>query len=240
MIISFRAATSPIVAARSLSEKGVLDMKKLLALSVASFVLSTSASALAAEDKATLGKLQDQAQVIVTGKVTDVRSDEFDLDYGPNTITVELDRFGWTGKETKYLDKGESVTVKGIIDDDLFEGREIEAYSVQLNDSYVYYYSEHSEPVYYTYYYSTDALQATVSGKVVKIDDRDVTLKTKTGEMTIDTSALDYDPFDDEGFQKIETGDRIWVTGSIDNKLFQDNEIIAQGLIELSQHTLTK
>lgn len=211
-------------------------MKNAFLATLLTGTLIASAGASMAADKP-LKNIKDQSPVVLTGTVGEIRSDEFDLNYGNNTITVELDRFGWDGDETKYLIPGESVTVNGFIDDDLFEGREIEAYNIRMNDSFVYYYTSQDYPIYhYTYNTRTplrDGAFVTAQGRVTDIAGRELTIQTSEGSVIVDTSKLDYDPFDDEGLQNIKIGDTIYTYGEVDKGFFESDEIMAEGIIEM-------
>ena len=44
-----------------------------------------------------------------------------------------------------------------------------------------------------------------------------------------------YNPLDDEGYQKIDVGDRVKVTGNIDNDLFEGKELMADSVIKLNR-----
>ncbi len=200
---------------------------------------------------ATLESVNDNAYVKVTGNIGEIRADEFDLNYGQKSVIVELDRFGWSGNETKYLVPGESVTVTGFVDDDLFEGREIEAYNIRLNDSFVFYYTNddvNPSDAYVANTYNSrnakdvanksstalrDGTYVTMSGVVSKIDGSEFTLTNGANSMIVDASLIGYDIFDDEGLQKIENGDRVYVYGDIDEGFFEEKEIIADGVVEL-------
>lgn len=187
-------------------------------------------------------QMEDGNLVSLTGTVAEIRGDEFDLNYGGNQmVTVELDNFGFSGDETEYLTQGENVTVTGVVDDDLFEGREIEATNVSLNDSYVLYY--YDTPNYNTMDNNSnssameDGTYATMTGTVQNIDGMVAMVKGATMSMNVDFSDLGYNPFDDEGMQKIEKGDRVYVTGEIDSDFFSDKELMASSVIELRQQS---
>ena len=205
-----------------------------------------------------INQLKDDSMVVITGMVAEIDGDEFMLNYGGNQmLTVELDRFGFDGEETQYLTVGESVTVSGYIDDDLFEGREIEARDVRLNDSYVYYYYDtpNLSQNYGSYNNSTtvtadmndsetemqstqnmeDGTYFSMTGSVTAIDGMMATVEGNNQTISVDMSELGYDPTDDEGLQKIEIGDRVFVYGEIDDGFFTDKQLMASGAVELQQ-----
>lgn len=186
-----------------------------------------------------LNVMNDGSNIAMTGQVGEIRNDEFDLHYGydDNTnrmITVELDKFGWTGNETRYLSAGENVTVYGFIDDDLFEGREVEAYQILLNDSFVTYSYDTSDLSLPRSSYSSpeDGSYVTASGIVTDVDGEEFTVSDGTNTIRVEANDLGYDPFDNDGFQKIENGDRVYVYGELDKDFFESNEIDAERIIE--------
>jgi len=164
--------------------------KKLFTTLITCSILSVSGQVYAEKLQKPLTALKDNAPVVLSGTVGDVRSDEFDLIYETDKITVELDRFGWTGNETNYLIPGESITVSGFIDDDLFEGREIEAYNVRLNDSFVYYYTADDYPTYFYIYDENYTLEnetlISTKGKVSNINGNKFTVTNNAGSIRVD------------------------------------------------------
>ena len=114
-------ALSSLAAAQSQKQTSIIDKKAI-------------------ELTSTIENMADQSPVVLTGIVGDVRADEFNLYYASNAaIIIELDRFNWSDKATDILSQGETVTIKGFIDDDLFEGREIEAYDLHVHERSTYY-----------------------------------------------------------------------------------------------------
>lgn len=191
----------------------------------------------------TLSGFRDGAPVVLTGNITEIRSDEFDLNYGSGMITVELDGWKWTGNETAYLEVGDSVTVSGKLDDDLFEGREVEADNLYLSDKRVYYYTDDSYPSYYMTYNSYDTTPETMDdgsyltmrGQVSNVNGDEFTLTSATGmSMIVDVDDLDNNPLDNTGTQ-IKNGDIVSVYGEIDDGFFEDKEIEADSVILLSR-----
>ncbi|MGE4307100.1 MAG: hypothetical protein AB7E24_24075, partial [Novosphingobium sp.] len=59
-------------------------------------------------------------------------------------------------------------------------------------------------------------------------------LDTGLLDYRVDTDKLYYDPFDDKGIQHVAVGDRVSVTGTMNNAhLFDTREIEATALTEL-------
>lgn len=185
----------------------------------------------------------DQSPVVLTGTIQSVSDDEFVLSYGSGNITVEMEDWNWNGENMKNLRVGDRVTVTGQIDDDLFEGREIEADNIYLTASNVYYYREGStaSPIMGTAYRSPntstmagDGTFVAMSGRVSNINGKEFTLTDENNmTMQVDTGELGYDPLDAEGVQRVREGDMIQVYGEVDEDFFERKEILASRVISL-------
>ena len=45
---------------------------------------------------------------------------------------------------------------------------------------------------------------------------------------------MPYDPLDEDGYQQIEVGDRVSVTGRVDEDLFEGRELVADSVVTLT------
>ena len=175
----------------------------------------------------------DGSYISLSGTVTSSDADSFMLDYGEGMVFVEMDDWDWYGDAYGILPEDE-VTVYGYVDDDLYETTSIEASSVYVEDLNTYYYASGAdeESVNYisTTWYDYDY---TVTGIVDSVSGREFTIDTGTRQMTVDTMQLGYNPLDDEGFLKIEKGDRVTVYGDLMLSVFDDREISAEALVKL-------
>lgn len=186
----------------------------------------------------------NQADITITGDVISQVGDEFTLDYGDGIITVEMDDWDWYN-EAAWINPGETVTVRGEIDDDLYQIKTIEADSVYVFDRATYYYAsdtDEEDSAYWTYSYYDPAMAPDgtwfgLAGTVSKVNDSEFTLDTGYNEVKIETSYLNYNPLDDIGFQQIDAGDRVYVTGELDRNFFDKNEIDANSIVTLAQDT---
>ena len=232
-------------------------IKNKLIASLMAVTFMTGASVTQAADTTTenpLPQFTDPSRVTLNGQIAEVREDEFDLNYGSGIITVELESWGWDEENMSRLRQGDSVTVSGIIDDDLFEGREIEADNVYLNREFVFFApmgANASEGTAQTGQNSNrndvnnfeameDGSYLTLTGTVTAVDGDDFTLNTGTGSMKIDTDELDYDPFDEDGLQKLQQGDRVQVYGEIDEDFFESKKLEADRIVTLSQSQMSR
>ena len=70
----------------------------------------------------------DDTWITISGKVESVSPNQFELDYGSGTVTVEMDD-GDRDADAYKIYNGDEVTVTGLIDDDFYEVTTIEASS---------------------------------------------------------------------------------------------------------------
>jgi|AACY02.3.fsa_nt_gi hypothetical protein len=59
---------------------------------------------------------------------------------------------------------------------------------------------------------------------------RQLTLETGAYKISVDTIGMAYNPLDDEGYQQIDEGDRIYVSGAVDVGVFDENELAASAI----------
>jgi hypothetical protein len=178
----------------------------------------------------------DRTWININGTVEAVEADAFELDYGDGVITVEMDD-GDRDADAYQLLRGDTVSVTGMIDDDFFTSTSIEAASVYV------------EEVGTTFYASAvddeDIDRATmngpgpvgvseviVQGEVTDVSRASFVIDNGTRSIAIDVSRLGYDPLDDDGYQRIEVGDRVQVGGEITRDLFEDRELMADSVVE--------
>jgi uncharacterized protein YdeI (BOF family) len=214
-----------------------LKKKYLLTLTMGGVIAVGSVPAMSAEPVA--GK-PDDSWITVRGTVASADNDSFVLDYGEGLVTVEMDDWDWYSQSAALIE-GDQVTVNGRIDDDLFEARSIEASSVYVDDLNTYFYDASAadeEDVVATYIYyehpPLDDSWVSVSGTVQNIKGRELVLDTGDSTVRVDTVAMAYNPVDNTGYQQIEKGDRIAVTGSLDLDFFEKREIQADTILSLS------
>jgi uncharacterized protein YdeI (BOF family) len=78
----------------------------------------------------------DDEQITVQGTISEVDDDEFVINSGTRAVRVELDDLGFNPLDDEgylKLSRGDFVKVIGEMDDDLFEGRKLEAdYVIKL------------------------------------------------------------------------------------------------------------
>lgn len=205
-------------------------MRTKTLLSIATLVLFVAVPAMAEDPYME----PDDSWISLSGTVTAVTPDAFSLDYGKGMITVEMDD-GDRDADAYKLIEGDKVTVNGIIDDDLFETRTIEASSVYVEklDTYFYASAADEEDTFVTYWSPVVVSRTVVQGTVTEVNDEEFVLNTGARTVTVEVEEMPYNPLDDEGYQKVDVGDRVSVTGTMDYDLFEGRELVADSLVIL-------
>jgi uncharacterized protein YdeI (BOF family) len=184
----------------------------------------------------------DDSWISISGTVVDPKADRFTLDYGEGLIGVEMDDWDSYGDAYGLLD-GDKVTVYGRVDDDLFEVATIEAGSVYVENLNTYFYASSDDEegsAYSPYFWTAETpltlSMATIRGTVTSVDEfeREFTIDTGLQEITVETAYLGYNPLDNVGFQQIDIGDRVSVTGKFDLSFIEGREFDADSVITLS------
>lgn len=175
--------------------------------------------------------------IVLSGTVESVRRDQFTLDYGGGNIVVEMDD-GDRDADAYRLYAGDEVAVAGRIDDDFFGSTSIEAASV---------YVENIRTTFFASPRDTEGLELTtmtvvaepidpdgvIRGRVTAVLEDSFMLDTGPRRLRVDVSALEDNPVDEIGYQRIDVGDRVQVTGDIDEAVFEGRGMIADSVIEL-------
>ncbi len=207
-------------------------MKTALTAAAAALCLAATAHA-----KQAPAEKPDGSWLSLAGTVTSTTPSSFKLDHGAGVITVEMD--DWDSYGDAYpLRDGDQVTVYGRVDKNLFAKTTIEAGSVYVEGLNTYFYaSSADEEDYGAWVVNVDVVpgELTYIGTVASVSPLVDTFTIDTGltEMTIDVSGLNYDPLDDEGFQKIKVGDRVRVDAVIDKDFFGDQDLLATRVVTL-------
>lgn len=202
-----------------------------LALAVISAALLV-AGPVGAEDPYTAA---DDTWISLSGTVELVTRDEFVLDYGEGVVTVEMDD-GDRDADAYKLMKGDTVTVSGLVDDDLFETTTIEASSVYVEDIGTYFYASavDEEDTFVTYTTPVVVSETVVQGTVTEVEDDEFVIDSGLRRIRVEVEEMPYNPLDEEGYQQVEVGDRVSVTGTIDDDLFEGRELVADSVVTLS------
>ena len=177
----------------------------------------------------------DEASMILDGRIVSTGPTSFLLDYGIDTITVEVD--DWDAfPEAVALNPGDRVTVSGRIDADIALAKTLEASSVYVHSVGTAFYaaSVDEEEATVDTMYVFEPRNVDVTGRVTGISGREFTLGPAAGNLRIDTADLPDDPFDDQGRPKVEVGDRVYVWGDL-ILAASETELRAEGIVSLSE-----
>lgn len=182
--------------------------------------------------------LPDETWISMSGTAVDVQPASFTLDYGEGTVLVEMDDWDWYGDTAGILD-GDKVTVYGKIDDDFYETTSIEASSVYVESVGTYFYASAADEEYaddYDYWVSSAPIvvgQTVVRGTVTSVTGREFTIDAGLQTITVDTIGMPYNPMDDKGYQQIDVGDYVSVSGDMDYDFWDERELMADSVITL-------
>jgi len=219
-----------------------MKTRNLLITTALTAGLSTAAGAQIADagnDAAEVMTTPDDGWITLTGEVTWTNDESFRLDYGSGLITVEMADFDGFD-EAQYLLPCDDVVVYGLVDDDFYETRTIDAASVYVDDANTFVYADAVREDFTLGLYGPPAVEfddpgVTVTGEVTSVDGREFVLSHGLGEaIEVDTASMSYNPMDDEGFQQIDAGDRVTVTGAIDVGFFDNNELSADAVVTIA------
>lgn len=194
-------------------------------------------AAAAAEDDVNPRMQPDGSWVSIGGTVTSAGMDSFMLDYGDGMITVEMDDWDAYG-DAWPISSGDQVTVYGAVDDDLYEAATIEASSVYVENLNTYFYASAADEEEFDAFYTMTPVEVgsmTLVGTVQKVmpETGEFVIDSDLREVTVDVDPLLYDPLDDQGFQQIEVGDRVSVTGVVDYEMLDGHEFDATQVVTL-------
>lgn len=211
-----------------------MQMSTKLFTGFAALAMSTTATAVSAKP---FPAMPDQSTITVNGTVTQIKDDEeFVLDYGTGTVTVETEDAYQTLYDEGMADRlvvGESVTVGGWIDDDVFEGREIKAHTVVKNASGTVY-SMLDMPDYVVAY--TYPLEGRISlyGTVTDIEGtEEFTMDYGTGTVEVETEGMLNNPLEAGAVNPLLVGESVYVTGWLEDGIFEDRELDAYSVSQL-------
>jgi len=150
-------------------------------------------------------------------------------DYWPNLFSADA---------AEALRTGDRVMVTGLVDDNFFTAKEIDANNITLqgkNYSRVYSYNSNNT-TYWPYYYGQDQNMSdgriALTGRVSKI------LPNDSFELSYGTQTIKVDAKDINVMQKsaVKTGDRVTVYGDIDESWYGKQQLDADYLVRTSTY----
>ncbi|MBK1829130.1 hypothetical protein JIN77_00180 [Verrucomicrobiaceae bacterium R5-34] len=177
----------------------------------------------------------DGAWITVTGKVTKTSPSAFILDYGKGAITVEMDDYDWYAEGSDIL-VDDKVVVTGRIDADEDEPRTIEASSVFVKGENLTFYASASDDEDVRKPVRIDVVEKIPTfsfyGKVTSIDGDTMTMDNGYQVITVNTSELSENAFDDDGDIQLEINDWVTTTAHVHTDYASTNVLNASTVIE--------
>jgi uncharacterized protein YdeI (BOF family) len=218
-------------------------MRRTLLTLTALSALAISGPAMAAggHDSTDVSKASEGQWISLTGTVKAVSPERFTMNYGKGSIVVEMDDYDWY--DENFMLPGAKVTVTGIMDNDFFENKKVEASTVYLPNRKEYYYASAAdeEDGYYSFPIASydwgngarDDEWVVFTGTVKRVEGNELTLDTGTRELTVDASTAAGGLLDAEGDPLVDVGDRVSVSGEMDDADFFDGREIEASSVTL-------
>lgn len=177
--------------------------------------------------------LSDNSWITINGTVLRVAPDAFDINYGQGHITVEMDDGDRDADGYKLL-PGDKVTVTGKIDDNFFEKTTIEASTVYLDKQGTTFFASALDEEALPFVDGLSASVFTISlyGPVTAVGEKEFTLGRKEHGLRVDVTQMPSNPLDDEGYQKIQSGDYVRVTGTMVDDIPKNRKLLAISITE--------
>lgn len=194
--------------------------------------MDTARAGMAREDTAGMARM-DTARAEM-GRMDTARAGMAqDQGQGQGQIIVEMDD-GDRDADAYQLAPGDTVTVTGWIDDDLFETRTIEATAVHVHNLDTWFFASGIDEEDRVITVVDPVISSVVArGIVTSVSDEEFTLASGAREVTVEVEDMPYNPLDAEGYQQIQVGDEVSVTGFVDYDFLEGREIVATSVTTL-------
>jgi len=186
------------------------------------------------------GDQPDDTWISFEGTVEDVMPGAIAVDYGEGSVMVEIDD-GDRDADAYDLLPGYKVAVMGRVDDDFLETASIEASSVYVENLGTYFYGdpEDEEDTFVELTYPLEISRTVLQGTVTAVTEDAFLLDVGRRQITIEVDEMAYDPLDDEGYQRVEIGDHVSVTGEVDYEFFELGHLDAKTVTTLVDRSET-
>lgn len=178
---------------------------------------------------------EEDTWISIDGTVDAVSPNMFTLDYGDGVITVEMDDADRDATAYELM-QGDRVTVSGMIEDEFFQARTIDANSIYIENLGTYFYSSDREQDDTFVNVGTPVMvgRTFLQGTVTEVDDEEFTLQVGMSSITVEVEEMPYNPLDEDGYQRVQVGDMVTVSGDMDTDLFEGTEFVAETLVVIS------
>lgn len=178
----------------------------------------------------------DNSFVSIRGTIVDTAPNSFVLDFGEDKVTVEVDDWDYDHEGKLFLE-GDTVTVFGLVDNAFYQNKRIEAESIYVDDLNTtlrnFSAADEEDVSFFSYYVGPIDYDLEVMGEVTSTTDREFTIDTGNRQVRVDTIMMPYNPMDDTGFQQIDAGDYVRVSGDLDIDVFEKREIMAEMIVSI-------
>lgn len=183
------------------------------------------------EELAVEAASQDGDWIRLDGTIVSTAPSTFVLDYGDETITVEVDDWD-LAREGVSLLPGDRVSVTGRVDQDIFLGAAIEASAIYLHELDTVYYANAADEEEFGL--AAVPLRAAADGVdytgwVTGASEGGFKLGAGPTLINVDTRQLST-PLAKDG---IDVGDRVYVWGDLELPVDAEAKLMAEGLVEL-------
>ncbi len=177
----------------------------------------------------------DGTWISMSGTAVETDASSFTLDYGSGTVLVEMDDWSWDTKEGAAIFDGDEVRVYGEVDDDFAETAKIEASSVYVENLGMYFYASADDEESATYTDTTPIVvgETEIIGTVTSVNGREFTVDQGVQEITVDTAMMDYNPVDSWGYQEVDEGDLVSISGDMEDDITESMELMADNIVIL-------
>lgn len=169
--------------------------------------------------------------ISISGRLMEMGDDSFVVDYGEGEITVTLRAEDRDGEGYKML-RGDRVTLSGRVDKTLFADTTLTASSIFVEDVGTYFFADRDSravPVEMPTPLNTTVLHGTISA----IGEHTFDLGEGPRRVTVNVGEMLRNPLDDNGYQHLEQGDEVRVTGFLDPDLFENHTFEARTVTTL-------
>lgn len=179
-----------------------------------------------------------QTWITLTGEVTAVDSQFFTLDYGDGEIFVELHDTDLDAQAYAELE-GEEVMVTAKLDDGMFSNDRLIAQSVFVDEMETIYLADEVDQASADLYLSAanaidiDEEEMVLVGTVKSIGKQALQLEVGDATLTVKLDDLENAPLDEEGYLTLMKGERVRVTGELEDDFFNTFTVEAEGLMKM-------
>ena len=176
--------------------------------------------------------------ITLTGEVSAVDSKFFTLDYGDGNIFVELRDTDLDSNAYAKM-KGEEVMVTARLDDGMFSSERLVAQSVIVDGMDTVYLAESVNQASADLYLSTasniefDDEEMVLVGTVKSIGKEALQIDVGDTTVTVELDELEDAPVDADGYLTLMKGERVRITGELEDDFFNRFTVEADTLIKM-------